>query len=829
MPDIPRHFSLMLQALSFRDPRPETLRTLTGSEWDDLFSNFEYARLLIPLSQASASDLPHQIQSRMARNVSDNAERFERIKTDYLAIAGALRNAGAEHLVLKGFALCPDFVDHPRFRMQSDIDLFCPAESLPRGRDAVLSLGYKPYASADYSPGHHLAPLRRETDWKWNGNLFDPNMPASVELHFQFSDETLVRLGPKGLERFWDRRVEQSFEGFHFPSLLLADHFGYCALHIVRHLLEGLVPVYNVYELARFLHRNTGNCGLWKDWHDSHDGSIRSLQAIGCYLARDWFACDLPEEIQKEIQALPAATRVWLQMFSRSPLAASFSPNKDALWLHSTLVSSSRDRRSVLFTGLLPTKIPDYRADHYVEYIIRDGAAAHQESLQNRANYVSHVVSRTAYHVRILLPTLWRGVRFWWGTTELGAPFWTYFAASFAFDFGMFIFFFLFNLFLLDCGYRENFVGLVTSVSAVGGIAGTIAGGVMAQRFGLRRTLLFCFAFVPLVSIFRLLLISRFPQLGLAFLSSMVGAISAVCYSPALADVTNMRNRAFTFSFVGATLIGIGFLAGLVGGNLPGWVGRLEPSAALVHQNQVALLVACGISAIALWPASHLRFTSVPAKVHKLYPRNPFLLRYLPAVAVWALVTGSFSPFFNVYFAQYLRMPVNRIGVVFSFSYVTQVVAILATPVIFRKFGLVTGIMYMQIATALSLGLLATAPGARSAAIIYTGFMAFQWMSEPGMETLLMNEISPTERSGASALNLLVISSAQAVVAVIAGASFARFGYPPVLAAIGIVALISAVLFRGLLGGSKQKSGVNIGETGSSGSISPARAETTTN
>jgi predicted MFS family arabinose efflux permease len=798
MSGVPRHFTVVLEALKFRDSRPEGLRTLTDSEWNDLLSNGEFARLMIPLSQVCGKDLPHWVQSQADRNLSDNAERFEGIKADYLAIAGALRDTEAEHLVLKGFALCPDFVEHPRFRVQSDIDLFCPAESIGRARDAISSLGYEPGAGP-YNSGHHLPPLSRKTNWKWRGNLFDPEMPVSVELHFQLSDETLVRLGPKGLEQFWDRRIEGRCDDFRFPALGLVDHFGYCALHVVRHLLDGLVPIYNVYELAGFLHRNADNEAFWSDWRLSHDHSIRSLQAICGYLARDWFDCRLPDEVQKEIHGLPAAVQTWFRSYSDSPLAAWLRPNKDALWLHVALIHSWRDRRSVLFATLLP-RIPAYVATQSTQNALGDGRASQLGFLRSRANYFSHLMSRAAYHTRIFLPTLWRGARFWWATTELGSPFWIYFVAAFFFDFGMFIFFFLYNLFLLDCGYRENFLGLVTSVSAIGSIIGTITGGIMAQRFGLRRTLLFCFSLVPVLSAFRVLLVSRVPQLGLAFLASVVGTIYAVCYSPALAQVTNVRNRAFAFSFFASTLIGIGFVAGLAGGYLPGWAGSLRPSATPLQLKQAALLIACGITAIALWPASRLRFASTPALEKKLYPRNPFLFRFLPAIAIWALVTGSFSPFFNAYFSQYLRMPVKQIGIVFSFSNITQVIAILATPVIFRRLGLVPGIMYMQIATAISLALLAAAPGARSAAVVYTGFMAFQWMSEPGMDTLLMNEMSPSERSGASALNLFVISLAQAVAAGAAGASFARFGYPAVLGATAGVALVAAVLFRVLLG-----------------------------
>jgi predicted MFS family arabinose efflux permease len=233
---------------------------------------------------------------------------------------------------------------------------------------------------------------------------------------------------------------------------------------------------------------------------------------------------------------------------------------------------------------------------------------------------------------------------------------------------------------------------------------------------------------------------------------------------------------------------------------LPGWLARIEPAATPTHIKQSALLVGCGITALALWPTSRLRFTPTRAPEKKSYRLNPFLLRFLPAMAVWSLVTGGFSPFANIYFAQHLHMPVQRISLVFSASQLSQVVAILGAPLIFRKFGLVTGIMYMQIATAVALGCLSVIPGAGTAALVYVGFMAFQWMSEPGMYSLLMNSVTPSERSGASAMNFLVISAAQAVVAFVAGNGFARFGYPAVIGMTAGLALLTALLFRLLLG-----------------------------
>jgi predicted MFS family arabinose efflux permease len=235
---------------------------------------------------------------------------------------------------------------------------------------------------------------------------------------------------------------------------------------------------------------------------------------------------------------------------------------------------------------------------------------------------------------------------------------------------------------------------------------------------------------------------------------------------------------------------------------LPGLIARIEPSGSAIHAKQVALLVGCAVVALGLWPVSRLRFSSFPVRERKLYPRNPFLLRFLPAIAIWSLVTGSFSPFFNAYFSQHLRVSVDKIGVISSGSQLAQVLAMLMAPVIFRKFGLVSGVAGTQIATALALGCLAASTARPGAFVAYASFSAFLWMSEPGMYSLLMNRLAPAEHAGASALNFLVISGAQAIAALLAGLSFARFGYPVVLCVIAGVALLAALMSWRLLGSS---------------------------
>ena len=241
------------------------------------------------------------------------------------------------------------------------------------------------------------------------------------------------------------------------------------------------------------------------------------------------------------------------------------------------------------------------------------------------------------------------------------------------------------------------------------------------------------------------------------------------------------------FSVFFATMYSLGVVGGWLGGKLPSWV----------HGKQPGLLLAAGLTALAIWPAMRLRPAPAALSGARIYPRSPFLLRYLIPFALWHLATGAFNPFSNAYFAR-LRFPVDRIGLVFSGSQLTQVITVLFAPVVLRKAGLVTGIVWMMAATACGLGALATQPG--SAAILaFFAYMGFQWMSEPGLSTLLMNQVEERERGGASALSFLVAFSAQALAAWGAGSLLARFGYGTVLSGAAALALAAAGLFQTLL------------------------------
>lgn len=797
----------LLGALQFQDARRETLRRLPDAEWKRVLSDWHVVRLTLPLRQVCGDELPAWVRERIDAFLADNVLRFERIKNVYSCVAKALKEAGTEHIVIKGFSLWPGYTDHPKYRPQSDIDLYCPPETIFRSRDALLALGYTSQHHRGQGSTEHLPILSPPNSWVWRGNHFDPDIPISLELHFAWWDTANNRIHPQGLEDVWPRRVTRAVDGLSFPALESVDNLGYTALNLLRNFLLSSLAAEQIYGLARFLHTYADDGQFWERWRQLHPDSLRGLEAISFRLASEWFACRLSVQAQEEVDRLPRPIQEFFRHFSKATLAPAFNSRKDGMWLHLDLLESRTDKSAILLQRLLPVRlqVPAIGPD-----VSREADAKIQTS-QNRLSQLAHsgrrsieyatwFVIRGSYHIALIPVRLWRGLGYQVSRKNLGRQFWTFFAASFCFDLGMTMYFFLYNLYLLDCGFKESFLGLTMSFMNIGSIACTIPAAILIQRLGIRRSLLTCIAVLSAVFAARAMIAPRSAVLALALIGGFLTTIWAVAIAPAIALLTDEQSRPFGFSVVFSSGIGVGILANLAASRLPGLFIRLSPGLSATHAKQVVLLVASVIVALALVPLSVLRIEAQPCAAQKLYPRNPFLLRFLPALAVWSLVTGSLSPMANVYFSQYLHTPLERMGIIFSFSNLLQVLGILVAPFLFRKLGLVSGVACTQLAVALLLGFLAATSGALPAAVIYVCYTGFLWMSEPGMFSLLMSGVAPGERAGASALNFLVISLVQAGAVAATGASFTRFGYPAVLGTLAAVAAFAAIAFWALLG-----------------------------
>jgi MFS family permease len=414
---------------------------------------------------------------------------------------------------------------------------------------------------------------------------------------------------------------------------------------------------------------------------------------------------------------------------------------------------------------------------------------------------------------------IWKNPAAWMREKQLSRRYWIFFSAAFFFDAGFAVYYFLFNLFLLDHGYHEQQIGWVGSASTLGSVVGTLPAGLITRRIGLRPVLLLLFTVAPLLHVLRVFFLWQAAQIGLAFLSGLAMSFWGVCFLPAVARLTSEENRTAAFSFIFSASVGTSMLGGVVCGYLGKALAMAGFTLYPADVKRIILLASCVVVLVGLLPLLRLRLAPQPSSVevetaaveaaHEVPKRmtwlyrlalRPFLVRFLCCMALWSALLAAFAPFANIYLARDLHISMERIGLLFSIVQLIQFGMGLLTPLVFRALGLIKGIAATQVASGLLLFALAMASKPGIAISLYLVFSAAQWMSSPGLYNLLMTRTPDGERSSAAASTLFVSALVGSGATALAGVLFTRFGYPPVFAGIAVAAMLSAILLFLLMG-----------------------------
>jgi MFS family permease len=415
-----------------------------------------------------------------------------------------------------------------------------------------------------------------------------------------------------------------------------------------------------------------------------------------------------------------------------------------------------------------------------------------------------------------------------WLTSQFSREYWTFFSAGLCMDLGFGLFVFLFNLYLIDLHFDERLIGRILAFYTLGNVAGTIPAMIVARRYGLRPLLLPAFSVVPVLAALRLFFLRDAEQFALAFLTGAALCGWPICFSPVIAQLTNEHNRPAGFSVAFATGIGVGTLAGFAGGLVPELLHTRIFHLTLVHGIRVLLLTGCGLVVLGLWPLRQLplqRRPFAPGVRSRIF--HPYLLRFLPGFMLWNVVTGSFPLFGAVYLQKMLGLPLGKLGAVFGAAKLMQVLAVLAAPFLFRRTGIAAGVALTQLATAALLVAIGETRFVPAAVCFYVLYFAAQFMCEPGIYQMLMEQLPQADRSSASAIQNLSGATCQAGTAAITGAGIVVYGYHLLLLANAAIAVVASLFFAWLglrLGKFSSRQGAGKCPTTSS-SMAPQDAE----
>lgn len=375
---------------------------------------------------------------------------------------------------------------------------------------------------------------------------------------------------------------------------------------------------------------------------------------------------------------------------------------------------------------------------------------------------------------------------------------------------GFGVFQIVFNLYLVEIGFREDDIGVFSAVQTICmGIGGLILGLLLA-RLGTWRCVWFGLVFFLFASCAIAFAENRLVIIALSALYGFGLTFVFNTTMPFLLDWSDRRQRAqvaaFSFSLVSLSIT----IGSLVGGLLPDVIESVLPwvGDTTAEPLRWTLIAGTGIAALGLVPLGVMTEAksgrTTPQETIVAEPTTPAEHRQVRRdVGVFVLVGGLMSlgvgmviPFYNVYLTT-LGADAREVGFIFALGSATAAVIGLSAPAVARRLGSLNAVFALRVSIVPFYLLLLVQPTLAVAIVAHLVRQTSISMAWPIDSTFIGELLPPRARANVFGLRSAAWNFVSALAAFIAGKIIVRTGYDWTFVSIVGFTALSAVVFTG--------------------------------
>jgi MFS family permease len=342
----------------------------------------------------------------------------------------------------------------------------------------------------------------------------------------------------------------------------------------------------------------------------------------------------------------------------------------------------------------------------------------------------------------------------------------------------------IFNLYLSEGGYQEGFIGGMLSLSGLAFGLFAIPAGLLSDRTGRRRSMLWASFWGSFFLLLRALTMNRWLLVSASFLGGLSTTVYNISAAPFMMENSRPQERTYLFSMSFAVTLLAGVLGNLLGGKLPDLLNLVLRTGDKLLLYRLTLAVGALISFISLWPlfkveepahkGSDLISDKAPVASGEWWKIGKFSWCNL-----WiGLGAGLVIPFFNLYFAKRFGSSSAQIGFYFSVSQVFTALAVLAGPLLARRLGRVKTVVLMELLSLPFLVTLGAVENSLALAVLAFWMRAsLMQMSSPIANAFTMEALPQRVRATANSLTSMSWNLAWALSTAFSGWMMQRYGY----------------------------------------------------
>ena len=333
-----------------------------------------------------------------------------------------------------------------------------------------------------------------------------------------------------------------------------------------------------------------------------------------------------------------------------------------------------------------------------------------------------------------------------------------------------------FNLYLASLGLSNATIGVVSTIASIAGAVIAFPASAASDRLG-RRTIILAGIATALVAIVGLLATQALPLIVVFAALWSVGQQSMqVVQAPFLTEHSepDHRNELFAVQFAiqNVTNVAAAVLGAVGAAAIAGLLGLDADRSGTYRVILVimAVLLTASLAVVALMTDDRPRVVAGPRLVGlgepAAFPPDPRRSRALLGIVIRdrgrfarlvfpgfliSIGAGQVIPFLNIFIQRKFGLDLTSLNAVFAFTSLGTVAAILAQPILARRFGQITSVVIVQAASIPFLVVLGFSP------IIWLVILAMAVRNSlmnagnPIFSAFAMEQVSPAERASLSA------------------------------------------------------------------------------
>ncbi|MGM0411488.1 MAG: MFS transporter [Bacillota bacterium] len=316
----------------------------------------------------------------------------------------------------------------------------------------------------------------------------------------------------------------------------------------------------------------------------------------------------------------------------------------------------------------------------------------------------------------------------------------------------------LFNLYIQNLGYSEEFIGSISSLRFI--IAGIIAipSAILATKIGYKKSLIIS----ALLSILSISGIAIVDGRNLLILFNVIWGSSTMIVSvitaPFLVKNSTPEERSHLFGLNFAMIM----ITGMVGRSFFGFlVDLLKNSFDVIIAYKIVIFIIVALTAIGLIPLFFLKEKEIEAKdkINELiinikdFIKEEESIKKLIIYSVFIGVgAGLIVPLFNIFLYNKLAATESQIGIIMAVANILTALGSLATPFLIARLGRIKTVVIPQMLSIIFLLMIAFTGNIYLVALAYSLRKMFMNMVNPVVRNFSMEIVTEENQANTSSI-----------------------------------------------------------------------------